>query len=161
MTGDQTRDGVVAAGPAPHSDRRAAHSAAAPRRLGWSGLGRARQARDPRIGQSQPLRRAELICAQGRQWAVAEQRRLLGDLWCERGVPCLVGDPTAGTGHLVVEGPIDALSLTMAGIPALALVGTAGTGSFDGTLTAAPWSTSVSYLGPGSVNLIVICGIGK
>jgi hypothetical protein len=35
----------------------------------------------------------------------AQRRRLLGDLWCERGVPCLVGDPTAGTGHLVVEWP--------------------------------------------------------
>lgn len=39
-----------------------------------------------------------------------------------------IADPLRRDPIVVVEGPIDALSLTMAGIPALALVGTAGTG---------------------------------
>lgn len=40
----------------------------------------------------------------------------------------MVDDPLRGEPIVVVEGPIDALSLGMAGVPALALVGTAGTG---------------------------------
>lgn len=40
----------------------------------------------------------------------------------------MVGDPLRHDPIVVVEGPIDALSLAMAGAPALALVGTAGTG---------------------------------
>jgi hypothetical protein len=42
--------------------------------------------------------------------------------------PVAVADPLKRDPIVVVEGPIDALSLTMAGVPALALVGTAGTG---------------------------------
>ena len=42
--------------------------------------------------------------------------------------PVYVADPLKRDPIVVVEGPIDALSLTMAGVPALALVGTAGTG---------------------------------
>jgi Toprim domain len=40
----------------------------------------------------------------------------------------MVRDPLHRDPIVVVEGPIDALSLTMVGVPALALVGTAGTG---------------------------------
>src|SRR5215210_4508696 len=40
----------------------------------------------------------------------------------------MVCDPLHRDPIVVVEGPIDALSLAMAGVPALALVGTAGTG---------------------------------
>jgi Toprim domain-containing protein len=40
----------------------------------------------------------------------------------------MVCDPLRRDPIVVVEGPIDALSLAMAGVPALALVGTAGTG---------------------------------
>jgi hypothetical protein len=42
--------------------------------------------------------------------------------------PIGVADPLRRDPIVVVEGPIDALSLAMAGVPALALVGTAGTG---------------------------------
>jgi hypothetical protein len=35
----------------------------------------------------------------------ARRRRLLGAVWCDRAVPCLVGAPTPGANHLVVEWP--------------------------------------------------------
>lgn len=58
----------------------------------------------------------------------SDQKRKTVTLGPRNSGAVMVCDPLSRDPIVVVEGPIDALSLTMAGVPALALVGTAGTG---------------------------------